>query len=159
MIKIIIKYCTILVLLLLSFQGIAQQDPQYTQYMYNMSIINPGYATDSGNMNFGALYRAQWVGSEGGPNTGTFFAHSPLAKKVEAGLSIVHDEIGDVVKETSVYADFAYVLKVNEKSKISFGIKAGATFFSTNFDGFIYSDELPDPAFATTRARYFLILV
>lgn len=155
MIKRIITYCTVIIALLLSFEGMAQQDPQYTQYMYNMSIINPGYATDSGDMNFGALYRAQWVGSEGGPTTGTFFAHSPLAKKVEAGLSVVHDEIGDVVKETSVYADFAYVLKVNEKNKISFGLKAGATFFSTNFDGFIYSDDLPDPAFANNTSKVF----
>lgn len=155
MIKRIVQYYTLIAAVLLSFQGNAQQDPQYTQYMYNMSIINPAYATDSGDMNFGALYRAQWVGSEGGPNTGTFFAHSPLAKKVEAGLSIVHDEIGDVVKETSVYADFAYVLKVNGKSKISFGMKAGATFFSTNFDGFVYSDELPDPAFANNVSKVF----
>lgn len=123
--------------------------------MYNMSMVNPAYATDSGNINFGALYRAQWVGSEGGPTTGTFFAHSPLAKNVEAGLSIIHDEIGDVVKESSVFADFAYVLKINETNKLSFGLKAGATFFSTNFNGFIYSDELPDPAFANNLSKVF----
>lgn len=123
--------------------------------MYNMSMVNPAYATDSGNINFGALYRAQWVGSEGGPTTGTFFAHLPLAKNVEAGLSIIHDEIGDVVKESSVFADFAYVLKINETNKLSFGLKAGATFFSTNFNGFIYSDELPDPAFANNLSKVF----
>lgn len=142
-------------MLLIFMQIKAQQDPQYTQYMYNMSMVNPAYATDSGNINFGALYRAQWVGSEGGPTTGTFFAHSPLAKKVEAGLSIIHDEIGDVVKESSVFADFAYVLKINETNKLSFGLKAGATFFSTNFNGFIYSDELPDPAFANNLSKVF----
>lgn len=150
-----LKYSLIISLLLLCFQIKAQQDPQFTQYMYNMSIINPAYATNSDNMNFGALYRMQWVGSEGGPTTGTFFAHSPVANKVEAGLSIMHDEIGDVVKETSVYADFAYILDVNENSKLSFGLKAGATFFSTNFDGFIYSDDLPDPAFANNISRTF----
>lgn len=142
-------------MLLVFMQIKAQQDPQYTQYMYNMSMVNPAYTTDSGSINFGALYRAQWVGSEGGPTTGTFFAHSPLAKNVEAGVSIIHDEIGDVVKESSVFADFAYVLKINETSKLSFGFKAGATFFSTNFDGFIYSDELPDPAFANNLSKVF----
>lgn len=142
-------------MLLLFFQLAAQQDPQYTQYMYNMSTINPGYATDSENVNFGALYRMQWVGVEGAPSTGTFFAHSPLAKNVETGISIVHDQIGDVVKETSVFADFAYVVKLSEKNKISFGLKAGATFFSTNFDGFVYSDNLPDPAFANNISKVF----
>ena len=133
----------------------AQQDPMYTQYMYNMSVVNPGYATDSGSMSFGALYRMQWVGAEGGPTTGTFFAHSPLAKNVEVGLSVVHDDIGDVVQETGVFADFAYVVKINETNKISFGLKAGASFFNTNFDGFIYSDDLPDAAFANNLSKTF----
>ena len=155
MIKKTFKYSFLLLLLLLFVQAKAQQDAQYTQYMYNMSIINPGYATDSGTMSFGALYRAQWVGSVGGPTTGTFFAHSPLAKNVEAGLSIVHDEIGDVVKESGVFADFAYVLKINETNKISFGLKAGATFFSTNFNGFVYSDNLPDAAFENNLSKTF----
>ncbi|RYG13488.1 MAG: type IX secretion system membrane protein PorP/SprF [Chitinophagaceae bacterium] len=101
------KYNILILMLLLVFQLSAQQDPQYTQYMYNMSTINPGYATDSENVNFGALYRMQWIGVEGAPSTGTFFVHTPLAKNVETGLSIVHDQIGDVVKETSVFADFA----------------------------------------------------
>lgn len=141
---------------LISVQGYTQQDPQYTQYMYNMSVLNPAYATDNPDViNFGALYRAQWVGSEGGPTTGTFFAHSPIAKKVEMGFSLIHDQIGDVVKQTNAFVDFAYVLKLNEKQKLSFGIKAGATFFSTNFNGFVYSDELPDPAFAENLSRVF----
>ena len=155
MIKNALKYSVLGLLLLLSFQIEAQQNPHYTQYMYNMSTINPGYATDTGSMNFGALYRMQWVGSEGGPTTGTFFGHSPLAKNVEVGLSIVHDEIGDVVKETGVFADFAYIVKLNETNKISFGLKAGASFFSTNFDGFVYSDDLPDPAFANNLSKTF----
>ncbi len=151
-----IKYKIHLIILLVTLVSNAQQDPQYTQYMYNMSVINPGYATDDAEViNFGALYRAQWVGSEGGPTTGTFFAHSPIAKKVEMGISVVHDEIGDVVKESNVYVDFAYVLNLNESNKLSFGIKGGATFYSTNFNGFIYSDELPDPAFAENLSKTF----
>ena len=151
-----IKYKIHLIILLVTLVSNAQQDPQYTQYMYNMSVINPGYATDDAEViNFGALYRAQWVGSEGGPTTGTFFAHSPIAKKVEMGISVVHDEIGDVVKESNVYVDFAYVLNLNESNKLSFGIKGGATFFNTSFDGFVYSDDLPDPAFANNLSRTF----
>ncbi|WP_026711601.1 PorP/SprF family type IX secretion system membrane protein [Flavobacterium filum] len=156
MIKPLSKYLLLTWMGLISIQSLAQQDPQYTQYMYNMSVLNPAYATDNPDViNFGALYRAQWVGSEGGPTTGTFFAHSPIAKKVEMGLSIIHDQIGDVVKETNAYFDFAYVLKLNENQKLSFGLKAGATFFSTNFNGFVYSDDLPDPAFANNLSKIF----
>ena len=114
------------------------------------------YATDNADViNLGGLYRAQWVGSVGGPTTGTFFAHSALGKRVEGGLSIIHDQIGEVVKETNFYADFAYVLPVSDKHKLSFGLKAGATFFSTNFNGFVYSDVLPDQAFANNLSRTF----
>lgn len=143
-------------LLLSGWFSFGQQDPQYTQYMYNMSVINPAYATDNSEMiNLGGLYRAQWVGSVGGPTTGTFFAHTALGKKVEGGVSVVHDQIGDVVKETSLFADFAYVLQLNESSKLSLGVKAGASFFSTNFDGFVYTDDLPDPAFGNNLSKTF----
>jgi len=151
-----LKYLIQLSALLTCFIVSAQQDPQYTQYMYNMSVLNPAYATDNQDaINLGGLYRAQWVGSVGGPTTGTFFGHAAFGKRVEGGLSIIHDQIGDVVKETNVYADFAYVLPVSDKSKLSFGLKAGTTFFSTNFNGFVYSDPLPDQAFANNLSRTF----
>ena len=121
-----------------------------------MSVINPAYATDTpGAINMGGIYRTQWVGSVGGPTTGSFFAHAPIVNRLEGGISIVHDEIGDVVKETNAYADIAYVIPLNEKNKLSFGIKAGATFFSTNFNGFVYSDPTPDAAFASNLSKTF----
>jgi len=145
-----------LVLILSVDSLFSQQDPQFTQYMYNMSVINPAYATDDPNTyNFGLIYRTQWNASIGGPQTGTFFGHAAFGKRVEGGLSVVHDEIGDVVKNTSVFADFAYVLPVGERSKLSLGLKAGASFFSTNFDGFVFSDPLPDPTFANNISEVF----
>lgn len=121
----------------MSVQSFAQQDPQFTQYMYNMSVINPAYATaDEAILNLGGLYRTQWVGIEGAPKTGTFFAHTPINEKIEVGISFVNDNIGDIVQENNIYADFAYVLPVGLDSKLSLGIKAGFTFFDVNFDGF-----------------------
>ncbi len=144
------------VLLLMAASGYAQQDPQFTHYMYNMSVINPAYATDDlGTLNLGGLYRTQWVGATGAPKTISAFAHAPLFKRVEAGISIVSDEIGDVVKENNVYADVAYVIPVSERNHISFGLKAGATFFDANFNGFQYSDAEPDPAFAENVHRVY----
>jgi len=117
----------------------AQQDPEYTHYMYNMSVVNPAYATGTPSMlNLGGLYRTQWVGAVGAPKTFTFFGHSALSDKVEVGLSLVSDDIGDgAKKENNVYADFAYVLDLGKTNKLSLGLKAGVSSMQTNFNGFV----------------------
>ncbi len=151
-----IKYLFSLAFLLMSLFSKAQQDPQFTHYMYNMSVMNPAYATDNaGVINVGGLYRTQWVGAVGAPKTVTAFVHSPIAKRIEMGVSIVSDEIGDVVKENNLYADFAYVIPLAGNNKLSFGLKGGVTFFDANFNGFQYSDANPDPAFANNINRAF----
>ena len=114
-------------MLLVGLVATAQQDPQYTQYMYNMNIINPAYAGSSGTTSIGALYRSQWVGLEGAPSTGTLAIHSPVGNRVGLGLSFINDKIGPV-QETNAYADFSYTLPVSETTKLAFGLKAGATF-------------------------------
>jgi len=152
--KITILFC----LVLLSIQGNAQQDPQFTQYMYNMSIINPAYATANEDiLNIGGLYRTQWVGLEGAPKTGSFFAHTPINEKIELGISFTNDNIGDVINENNIYADFAYVLSFGLDSKLSLGLKAGFTFFSANFDGFILNsgNTSTDVAFNENISRTF----
>ena len=105
----------------------AQQDPQYTQYMYNMNVVNPAYAGSKEGLSVTALYRNQWSGFDGAPETFTFSAHSPFGDKVGLGLSAIRDELGPV-SETNVYADFSYTLEVGGNTKVALGIKAGATF-------------------------------
>jgi type IX secretion system PorP/SprF family membrane protein len=147
----IITYLIFTGIILLSFKGMAQQDPLYTQYMYNMSVINPAYATDNpGMLNLGGLYRSQWVGIDGAPSTANFFAHTPVSERVELGITIVHDEIGDWVKENNITADFAYILPLNETNKLSFGVKGGISTFDANTSGLILN-ELNDPAFQNTN--------
>jgi type IX secretion system PorP/SprF family membrane protein len=128
----------------------AQQDPEYTHYMYNMSVVNPAYATGvPAMMNFGALYRTQWVGAVGAPKTFTFFGHTAISDKVEAGISFISDDIGDgAKKENNVYADFAYVLNLGGKNKLSLGLKAGISSMQTNFNGFRFNDPATDIAFS-----------
>jgi type IX secretion system PorP/SprF family membrane protein len=152
----IIKYLLVLLVVFLTSKLHAQQDPQFTHYMYNMSVINPAYATDNADViNLGGLYRAQWVGIKGAPTTQTFFAHKPLSKRVEMGISVVHDEIGNVVKENNIFADFAYVIPLNESLKLSFGLKAGVTLFNTDFNGFVYTDPTIDPSFQNNISKTF----
>lgn len=139
---------------LLSLGGLieatAQQDPHYTQYMYNMNVINPAYAGSKENLAFGLLYRAQWVDIEGAPNTGTFSGHSPVGKNVGLGLSAIVDQVGPV-KESNVYADFSYTLNLGGQHRLALGLKAGVTFhdvglFSEIGNGFVPAPG--DPAFS-----------
>lgn len=118
----------------------AQQDPQYTQYMSNMNIINPAYAGSKGVTSIGILGRTQWVGVDGAPQTATLSINSPVGKNVGLGFSVIHDEIGPV-KEDNVYVDFSYTLNLSDENKFAFGIKAGATFL--NVREFVTVD--PDP--------------
>ena len=104
-----------------------QQDAQYTQYMYNMNVLNPAYAGSKGVTSIGLLGRSQWVGVEGAPQTVTLSLHSPVGKAVGLGLSVIHDEIGPV-KEDNVYADFSYTIFTSDEGRLAFGIKGGISF-------------------------------
>ena len=129
----------------------SQQDAQYTQYMYNMSVINPAYTTNNlGVVNFGALHRTQWVGVVGSPKSSNIFAHTPINDKIEVGFSLINDNIGDVVKENNLTADVAYKLDLEEHGNLSFGLKTGVTFFDVNFNGFVLEsgDVFTDEDFA-----------
>ncbi len=136
------KFSLLLILILvLGFQDLsAQQDPQYTQYMYNMNVVNPAYAGSKESLSLTALYRKQWSGLDGAPETITFSAHSPVGEKVGLGLSAIRDELGPI-SETNVYADFSYTLRLGNQSRLALGIKAGATFHDVGLTGL----ELQDP--------------
>ncbi|MCH2490035.1 MAG: type IX secretion system membrane protein PorP/SprF [Flavobacteriales bacterium] len=118
----------------------AQQDPQYTQYMYNMNVVNPAYAGSKESLSITALYRRQWSGFDQGPETITFSGHSPISDKIGLGLSAIKDELGPI-SETNVYADFSYTLQLSETLQIALGIKAGATFHDVGLS----SLDLQDP--------------
>jgi type IX secretion system PorP/SprF family membrane protein len=139
------KKLSIIAVLLLALQMHGQQDPQYTQYMYNMNIINPAYAGSRENLSFGLLYRDQWSNLEGSPETGTFFVHSPIGNNLGLGLSIIADQIGPV-KEKNVYADVSYTLRLGGEHRLAFGVKAGATFHDIGLTSIDLIDE-DDPFF------------
>lgn len=104
----------------------AQQDPHYTQYMYNMNVMNPAYAGSKENLSFGLLFRKQWVEIEDSPTTFTATGHSPVGKNVGLGLSVISDRIGPV-EENNIYGDFSYTLNLGGEHRLAAGIKAGVT--------------------------------
>lgn len=118
--------------IVVSLDSYAQQDPQYTQYMYNMNVVNPAYAGSRNTLSIGVLGRTQWVNIDGAPKTLTLAAHAPIGEKVGLGLSIIADKIGPV-QEQNIYADFSYTIPVSETAKLAFGLKAGVTLHSLDF--------------------------
>lgn len=136
-------YVTIVFILVVFISAKAQQDPQYTQYMYNMNVVNPAYAGSKENLAIGLLYRSQWVGLEDAPKTATFSVHSPVGKNVGLGLSVVSDQIGPV-EENNVYADFSYTLNLNQSHKLAFGLKGGATFQKIGLFSQVGNGYVPD---------------
>lgn len=139
----------VLCVVLLCNIALAQQDPQFTQYTYNMSVVNPAYSTnDFGTVNLGANYRKQWTNTIGSPRTLSFFAHTPFNDKIEMGLTFTTDQIGqDVIEinEKNINADFAYLLNINDNSNLSLGLKAGVTLYDTAFSGKLINPN--DPTF------------
>lgn len=137
-------FWVILLFLTLSVNnGNAQQDAQYTQYMFNTLSVNPAYAGSRGQLSFAGLYRSQWIGLEGAPETFTINLHSPIRNsRLGYGISIVNDNIGDgVVQETYLDAVLSYTIDVSRDAKLSFGLKAGGNMLSLDFNGLRNFDQ------------------
>ena len=150
-------YLAVLIAVVTLFEANAQQDPHYTQYMYNMNVINPAYAGSKENLSIGMLYRKQWVDIEDAPTTFTLSGHSPVGKNVGLGLSVISDKIGPV-EENNIYGDFSYTLNLGGEHKLALGLKAGVTLHKVGLFSNIYN-TLPqpnDPAFSEdTNNSYF----
>ncbi len=146
-------------LLLYSILSVAQQDPQFTHYMYNMSLVNPGYTSaKTGHIDTGAFYRAQWINVEGAPKTASLFAHATLPDGIELGISLVNDQIGLEINETNVAADVAYRFELSRDLFLSLGVKAGVTNYVADFSDLqLNSGGAPtDPLFAENINSLFL---
>jgi type IX secretion system PorP/SprF family membrane protein len=120
----------IFALMLTCYTGFAQQDAQYTQYMYNTININPAYAGSRGVMSIFGLHRTQWVGLDGAPTTNAFSINTPINNSnLGVGLSVVSDKIGPT-KDNTISADLSYTIPMSDDYKLSFGIKASGNIFN-----------------------------
>jgi type IX secretion system PorP/SprF family membrane protein len=122
----------LIVLMFTSIVGFAQQDAQFTQYMYNTININPAYAGSRGALSLFALHRTQWVGLDGAPVTNTVSLNTPLnSSNLGLGVSLINDRIGPT-HENTISADLSYTIPTSETFKLSFGVKATANIFDLN---------------------------
>ena len=134
-------------------KAFAQQDPQYTQYMYNMNVVNPAYAGSKESLSVGLLYRDQYTDIDGGPQTFTFSAHTPIGNGLGIGLSAISDEIGPV-EETNLFADISYTIDFDSNHKLAFGIKAGASFFDVGLTDLTLPDQGDDAFSANVNETF-----
>ncbi|WP_271764702.1 PorP/SprF family type IX secretion system membrane protein [Aquimarina algiphila] len=124
---------TFIITCFIPFSNYGQQDSQYTQYMYNTVSFNPAYAGSRGVLSVMGLYRSQWLGLDGAPNTQTLTINSPIneRKKLGIGLSIINDAIG-AANETNFNASASYTISVSDIGKLSFGLNAGGTLLNVD---------------------------
>ena len=139
-----------------SSQVRAQQDKMFSQYMFNMMALNPAYAGSRDVLSMSALYRNQWTGVQGAPQTATFTMDMPLnQERVGVGLQLYGDKAG-VVEEAGAFASYAFRIKVGTKTTLALGLQGGASSYRANLaevrttpDG---SGQV-DPAFASNISK------
>lgn len=128
-------------MLLSGWMSFAQQDAQYTQYMYNTINVNPAYAGSRGVMSFFGLHRTQWVGLDGAPVTNAFSMNTPIQfTNLGVGLSFVNDRIGPTTENT-ISADVSYSIQTSETYKLSFGVKATGNLFNLDVNKLTYQNQ------------------
>lgn len=129
----ILKIVVIGFIILFTIETKAQQEPQYSQFMYNSSQINPAYSGSLGYTSVYGLYRTQWLGLDGAPKTANLSFHKPIENtKIGYGINILSDRIGPS-ELTYFNADFSYTLLISEESKLALGIKAGGEILNIDY--------------------------
>ncbi|TCC87867.1 PorP/SprF family type IX secretion system membrane protein [Pedobacter hiemivivus] len=110
-----------------SLLSVAQQDAQFSQYMFNGIYINPAYAGYKEQLNLHSFYRNQWTGVRGAPKTFSF-AVDAIANDGNVGLALqVASDVVGAQNTLSAYANYAYRLRIgqSESSRLAFGVAAG----------------------------------
>ncbi|MGM0648484.1 MAG: PorP/SprF family type IX secretion system membrane protein [Bacteroidota bacterium] len=124
----------------------AQQMSMYTHYMYNTLVVNPAYAGSRDALTVTALNRKQWVNFKGAPLTQTVSMHAPvISKHIGLGMSVMNDRIGPT-NNTTAFVDFAFIMRLTDKSKLALGLSGGVNVFSADLNS-LKLNEQNDPAF------------
>lgn len=123
----------------------SQQEPQYTQYMYNIGSFNPAYVGTVENPDVSGLYRAQWVDVPGAPTTLRFGVNVPFAnEKTGLGLNVINDALGPS-DQTFITVSYSYQVNISDEAKLSFGLSGGGSLLNLDFSEGTFNNP-NDPA-------------
>lgn len=124
---------TVVILIVVSTLGIAQQENQFTQFMHNKLVLNPAYAGARGIPYFNALYRRQWIGFKGAPEAKLLSFNSPLfGDRVGFGLTIANNTLG-IENKWDVAMAYSYNIKINDDSAVRFGLQGSLRYYGLDF--------------------------
>ncbi|NBC24561.1 MAG: type IX secretion system membrane protein PorP/SprF [Bacteroidetes bacterium] len=151
------KRIVIIIAAFCACQVYGQQEIMLSQYMFNGLFINPAYAGSHSFSEATALYRSQWTGFEGAPETQTFGIEGPISNEIMGlGLTFVNDQLGDT-RQTEVFANYSYKLFLDEegKTKLSFGLRAGFADYTARLTETKVFDS-GDPVFSQNQSNEFV---
>jgi len=140
----------------------AQQDPNYTLYRYNMNLVNPAYAGAQdgpegrnlkNNSEIGLSIRSQWAGVQGAPETQSVFFGTGLGKNVGFGVSVINDRTF-IESQTFIGVDVSYKVKLDQKTDLYLGIKAGANSYNVNTAGLTTFGVNADPSLSNLEGNF-----
>lgn len=142
-----------LVIMLVTIASFAQQDAQFTQYMYNTININPAYAGSRGALSVFGLHRTQWVGLDGAPETSCLSVNTPINNSnLGVGVSLINDKIGPT-NENNFSVDLSYTVQTSANFKLSFGIKGTANLFNLDINK-LNPENQGDPQFQDFNSKF-----
>lgn len=147
------KLLTVCILIMLLKGSHAQQDPQYSQYLFNSLVINPSYAGYRGTLNLDVIYRNQWQGIEGAPQTQSFIIDGSFIRdKVGLALGVVNDKAG-LRGKFLAYLNYAYKIKMGKERQLALGLAGGLAQYSYNGNKATY-EEMQMTDFIDGRYTY-----
>lgn len=139
---------TFFIALITALSASGQQDPIFTQYMFNNQAVNPAYAGMWEKTGFISLVRKQWLGIDKSPFTQMVSFHSPMRNEyVGVGLNVINDRFA-YEERLSVFADYAYELLITPENRLRLGMKFGFMNYQNPLTRYkLYPDGIFDPAF------------
>lgn len=133
------------ILLATGMRGVAQQNIQFSQYVFNGLSINPAYAGYKEDLYVNTVYRHQWAGFPGAPRTGGVSVDgvTPASdNKVGLGLQLLYDKLGPQ-EALSLYGSYAYRIPLDDEGtrRLCFGLGGGVTQYSIDGTALQYTDN------------------
>jgi type IX secretion system PorP/SprF family membrane protein len=147
------KYIIFIILIISVLKVYAQQEPQYTHYSYNRLAYNPAVAGSMGNGVLGLLYRNQWSGIDGAPQTGILTGHMPIMKnRGGIGLTLTADQLGMTNSNFAVLS-YAYRIPINANATLSLGLQGEVEETSLDWSKALLTQKNDQLANTTTTSR------